>query len=69
MLLQEFDPAKRAVINPDQMFHPIPGFPETMVSIFSHQLFYKILEFLDGEEIALLAFELACRMEEEETCS
>lgn len=52
MLLQEFDPAKRAVINPDQMFHPIPDFPETLVSIFSHQLFWKILEFLDGEEIA-----------------
>ena len=52
MLLQEFDPAKRAVVNPDQMFHPIPNFPETMVSIFSHQLFYEILEFLDGEEIA-----------------
>ena len=68
MLLQEFDPAKRAVINPDQMFHLIPNFPETMVSIFSHQLFDKILEFLGGEKIALLACELACRMEEEETC-
>lgn len=52
MLLQEFDPARRAVINPDQMFQPIPNFPETMVSIFSHQLFDKILEFLGGEEIA-----------------
>ena len=52
MLLQEFDPARRAVINPDQMFQPIPNFPETMVSIFSHQLFDKILEFLGGGEIA-----------------
>ena len=69
MLLQEFDPARRAVINPDQMFQPIPNFPETVVSIFSHQLFDKILEFLGGEKIALLAFELACRMEEEEKCS
>lgn len=65
MLLQEFDPAKRAVINPDQMFHPIPNFPETMVSIFSHQLFYKIPEFLGGEKIALPTFELACKKEEE----
>lgn len=52
MLLTEFDPAKKAVIDPEMMFHPIPDFPETVISIFSHQLFGKIVEFLGGKEIA-----------------
>lgn len=52
MLLEQFDPARNAVIDPDIMFHKIPDFPETVVSIFSHQLFAKMLEFLGGEEIA-----------------
>ena len=52
MLLTEFDPTKTAVIDPGMMFHRIPDFPETLVSIFSHQLFNKVLEFLGGEQIA-----------------
>jgi len=52
MLLTEFDPEKSAVIDPDIVHHPIPGFPETVVSIFSHHLFEAIVRFLDGKEIA-----------------
>ena len=52
MLLTEFDPAKKAVIDPERIFHPIPDFPETVISIFSHQLFGNIVEFLGGKEIA-----------------
>lgn len=52
MLLEQFDPARNAVIDPGIMFHKIPDFPETLVSIFSHQLFNKVLEFLGGEQIA-----------------
>ena len=52
MLLTEFDPTKTAVIDPGMMFHRIPDFPETLVSIFSHQLFNKVLAFLGGEQIA-----------------
>ena len=52
MLLMEFDPAKRAVINPDMIHQPIPGFPETVVSIFSNHLFEAIVTFLVGKEIA-----------------
>jgi len=52
MLLTEFDPAKRAVIDPDIVHHPIPDFPETVVSIFSHHLFGAIVRFLGGREIA-----------------
>ncbi len=52
MLLTQFDPARRAVINPDYVHLNIPDFPETMVSVFSHQLFSALLEFLGGTEIA-----------------
>ena len=52
MLLTEFAPEKQAVINPDVMFHKVPDFPETLVSVFSHQLFKAVLDFLGGKVIA-----------------
>jgi len=52
MLLTEFDPTQRAVINPDRIHQPIPGFPETVISIFSHHLFEAIVTYLGGKEIA-----------------
>jgi len=52
MLLEEFDPCKKAFINPDMVHDPMEGFPETVVSIFSYILFNRILEFLGGEKIA-----------------
>ena len=52
MLLEQFDPARHAVIDPDMIFKPIPDFPETVISIFSHQLFTAIVNFLGGTEIA-----------------
>ena len=52
MLLKEFDPENTAVINPDMMFHKVPDFPETLVSVFSHQLFKAVLDFLGGKVIA-----------------
>lgn len=52
MLLEQFDPARRAVIEPDMIFQPIPDFPETVISIFSHQLFSSIVTFLGGTKIA-----------------
>ena len=54
MLLSEFDPTRDAVINPDMIHSKIPDFLETLVSVFSHQLFK-----------AVLAFELACRIGDE----
>lgn len=62
MLLTEFDPAKRAVIDPDIVHRPIQDFPETVVSVFSHHLFRAVWDFLGGTEIAPPAFELACRI-------
>lgn len=52
MLLTQFDPARRAVINPEDYLHPIENFPETVVSIFSHELFNAIVDFLGGKKIA-----------------
>ena len=52
MLLEQFDPAVRAVINPDYIHKPIDDFPETIVSIFSHNLFDFMVEALDGIQIA-----------------
>jgi len=52
MLLTEFDPAQSAVINPGIVHRPIPDFPETVVSVFSHHLFRAVLDFLGGTEIA-----------------
>ncbi len=52
MLLTQFDPTRNAVIDPDILHHPVPDFPETLVSIFSHQLFETVLNFLGGKKIA-----------------
>ncbi len=51
MLLTQFDENRRAVINPDQTIQPAENFPETLVSIFSHQLFGAVLNFLGGQKI------------------
>lgn len=51
MLLTQFDPSRKAVINPEISHPPVPGFPETLISIFSHQLFAAILEYLGGGKL------------------
>ena len=52
MLLTQFDPARRAVINPEEHIPAVENFPETVVSIFSHELFNAIVTFLGGRKIA-----------------
>ena len=52
MLLTEFDPTPHAVIDPNMTQPAIPDFPQTVVAVFSHQLFQKILDFLGGKIIA-----------------
>lgn len=52
MVLTEFDESKRAVINPSMICKKIEGFPKTVVSVFSYQLFDAIVEFLCGVLIA-----------------
>ena len=52
MLLAQFDPNPHAVFDPEMVFKTIPDFPETVVSVFSHQLFHAVLNFLGGEKVA-----------------
>lgn len=52
MILKEFDKNRNAVINPDMIYSKIYNFPETVVAIFSVQLFDAIVEFLGATQIA-----------------
>ena len=52
-ILEQFDPSRDAVINPDMIHSKVPDFPETLVSVFSHQLFDAVLKFLGGKVIAM----------------
>lgn len=52
MLLTEFDPNPHAVIDPGMLFEKMPDFPETLISVFSHELFAAVLRFLGGRKIA-----------------
>lgn len=51
MLLTEFDPSSRAVIDPEMCVHPVEGLPEIAVSYFSHHLFEAVLAFFQPERI------------------
>lgn len=51
MLLTEFDPSSRAVIDPEMCVHPVEGLPEIAVSCFSHHLFEAVLAFFQPERI------------------
>ena len=52
MLLTEYDSSRHAVIDPEMVFSAMEDFPETVVSIFSHQLFCAVRAFLGGVKIA-----------------
>ena len=52
MLLTQFDENRSAVINPEDFLPPVENFPETLISVFSHQLFSAVLNFLGGKVIA-----------------
>lgn len=51
MLTDEFDPERRAIINPEDQHQPIDGFPEICVGIFSTHIIDRILEKFEGKEI------------------
>ncbi len=52
MLLTEFDFDRTAVIEPHMVHKPVERFPETVISIFSHHLFQRVVEALGGRIIA-----------------
>lgn len=51
MLLQEFDADPSAVIEPGAIFSPIPNFPDTVISVFSHILFDSLAKKLRAKMI------------------
>ena len=54
MVLTEFDPNKTAVINAYDCVKPLPDFPKTAVSCFSHITFERLVNALSGVKIAEL---------------
>ena len=56
MLLEEFDPARTAVIEPEMVAKPVENFPEVTVSCFSKFLFDRALAIFEPKKIAELHF-------------
>ena len=52
MLHNEFDPNPRAIINPEDCYRPVEGFPEICVGIFSRHILEWVLSAYGGEEIS-----------------
>ena len=52
MILEEFDPERKAVIDPGLVHKRIEGFPDTIVSVFEWRLFGRLVSLLNGVEIA-----------------
>ena len=51
MILEQFDPSKKAVIDPDMCYSRIDNFPETVVSVFSLTLFDALCSFFECRKI------------------
>ncbi|MBP2622775.1 nucleoside phosphorylase [Streptococcus oricebi] len=52
MLLTEFDPNKNAIINPQDLQSPLPGFPQKVVACFARETFARMLADFDHRRIA-----------------
>ncbi len=52
MILEEFDANKRAVINPQDLVPVVEGMPKVAVTCFSQVTFQRLVDELQGEEIA-----------------
>lgn len=56
MLCNEFDPERRAIINPEECHTPIEGFPEICLGIFSKPIVDHLVEKYQGEKITQVNF-------------
>lgn len=56
MLCNEFDPDRKALINPEDHIKPIPGFPEICVMAFSDHIVEMCLRRWGGKKIAQVTF-------------
>lgn len=52
MLLEQFDPARRAVIDPSMVFQPVKGMPKVLVSCFAAPTFARMVQGLELTEVA-----------------
>lgn len=52
MILSQFDPEKRAIINPSDIVASLPQFPKTVVTCFARATFARILAEFPHREIA-----------------
>ena len=51
MVLTEFDPVQKAVINPEDIIEPVAGMPEIAVACYSNTTFERMIAELDAEVI------------------
>ena len=56
MLCSDFDPDRKAVINPEDNFSPLPGFPKMCMGVYSQPIVESLLQRFGGEEILALRF-------------
>lgn len=52
MIHNEFDPDRRAIINPEDCYQPVAGFPEICIGIFSKPIMDWLLDKFGGTEIS-----------------
>ncbi len=52
MLCNEFDPDFRAIINPEDCYQPVEGFPEICIGIFSKPIIDWVLKTYGGKEVS-----------------
>lgn len=52
MILTEFDPSKKAVINPEDIVQPVEGMPEIAIACYSNITFDRMLNELNTEIVA-----------------
>ena len=55
MLLEQFDNAKEAIINPYDIVEKVPGMPKVAVACFEGKTFDRLVENLAGEQIAAIS--------------
>lgn len=56
MIHNEFDPERRAIINPEECCRPLEGFPEICIGIFSKPILDWVLKSLGGTEISRFSY-------------
>ncbi len=52
MIYDEFDPERRAIINPEECCRPVEGFPELCIGVFSKPIMDWVLKRFGGLEIS-----------------